>query len=633
MPKIIFTTEDLNEGLAELKKKNKFTPGFDRMTPDAAELWLQVNGEKLCRELNSGKYIPMPAIGFNTAKIHGGYRQLARLTAIDTIIQTAILEKITPVCDPCFSDCSFAYRRGRGTEDALKKYCEYGSVYTYAAKTDPRDCFDNLDHKILEKAVKKLFPDKKTGDLLMRQARMKLVDDGVITNRVRGVLQGSPLGSMFCNIYLDSLDKELEKKNIPFIRYADDIVIFGKSRDEAYETANFVSGYLRKKLNLETNEKKTVICESENIVFLGSKFFRDRNGVLSAGTATESSSAFYEWYESRPRRNRNSADILSDGILRQKDYSAIFETETDDSVIPLETIDRINIFSSVIFDNGFIAKTAASGVYVNIFSKNYDFLGRLVPASPLRDPRLNHEQLTAYFDPCRRLALAKQFDLASVHNLLLNIRYYNKHHTKDSYRRVLDAIDVLYKKMAACGDYNDLLLIEAQIRGLYYSCFDLFTESKPFTFGKRSKRPPLNEFNSLISFGNTVLYNYIATEIYKSSLDIRVGFLHATNQRAESLNLDIAEIFRPLIVDRTVFTLINRGVLKQQFFRVEDNGGVYLNETGKKLFLCAFYEKLDTTVTVGDGKMTYAEIISEEIRKLTRYFRAGEKYKAFRQIR
>jgi CRISPR-associated protein Cas1 len=143
----------------------------------------------------------------------------------------------------------------------------------------------------------------------------------------------------------------------------------------------------------------------------------------------------------------------------------------------------------------------------------------------------------------------------------------------------------------------------------------------------------MNEVNAMISFGNVVLYNYLATNIYRSPLDIRTGFLHATNNRKESLNLDLAEIFKPLIVDRVVFSLINLRSINLTHFYTTDNGEVYLNENGKRIFLRAFYEKLNTVVTVKDTRQSYRRIIKNEIYQLSLHFKNGEKYTGFRQVR
>ena len=633
MSKLSFSPDELLSGCANLKAKNKFSPGFDKMTPDAADIWLKINGEQLCHKLNSGKYQVMPAIGFHVAKSDGKYRRLVKLTAIDSILQSVTVEKLSDDCAAQLSAFSYAYQKGKGIGNALHQYCEYAAKYPFAAKIDPSSCFDNVNHTILEKALNQFFFHHKTVALLMSFAKMPVVEEGQLTERDKGLLQGAPISGMLCNVYFHCLDMELEKKNIPFLRYADDIVVFAPTMEEARKANDFVCGYLEQYLRLKANPSKSCIDASEKLTYLGHTFIREKAGIIQIGSGKKSASAYYEWSKNRPTNHRNSVDILSSGILRQKDFSAIFESATEKTEIPLETVERINLFSNVIFDSGFLDKALDAGVYINVFDKQYRMKGRFSPAVPLKDQKLIFEQLTAYNDKTKRLAIAKEFDLASVHNLRLNIRYYNKQYENDVYKRALSAIDKLYGKMKECGQYEHLLLTEAQIRGLYYSCFDSFIRNPAFYFGVRSKRPPLNAVNAMISFGNVVLYNYIATEVYKSSLDVRIGFLHATNKREESLNLDIAEIFRPLIVDRVVFSLINRGEIALGNFDFEENGGVFLNEDGKRIFLRGFYEKLNTTIQVKGQYYSYAMLIDGEIQKLTRRFRSGEVFRAYRQVR
>ena len=633
MPKITFDQNDLLSGCYTLKARNKFSPGFDKMTPEAAETWLQINGSQLCNQLNGGKYKVMPASGFYMAKADGAYRRLARLTAIDTIIQLVLLDKLSDYCAENFSENSFAYQKGKGVASALNKYCTYAAQYGYASKIDLRSCFDSIDHTLLEKALNSFFFNRKIVSLLMAYAKMPVIIDGQLTDRNKGILQGAPISGMLCNIYFHQLDKDIEAHDIQFIRYGDDIVAFADSLTKADEYKEYVCSYIVQSLRLKTNASKCVTDACEKLKYLGQKFIRDKNGMICVGSGDKSASAYYSWNRNRPLNHRNSIDILSDGILRQKDYSAIFDSETRKTPIPLDTTDRINIFSNVIFDSGFLDKAMNAGIYINLFSKDYSYKGRFVPAGVMKDQRLVFEQLETYNNENHRLQLAKEFDLASVHNLRLNIRYYNKQQEEDVFKRALSSIDKLYDKMKQCTEYNRLLMTEAQIRGLYYSCFDSFIKNPAFTFKQRSKQPPLNEVNALISFGNVVLYNYIATELYKSPLDIRIGYLHATNRREESLNLDIAEIFKPLIIDRVVFSLINRNEINLSCFDYMDGGSVFLNEEGKRIFLRSFYEKLNSVLTVKDRPYSYAMLISSEIQKLVRHFRKGDKYKAYRQVR
>ena len=148
MPKISFSIDDLMSGCSMLKRRSKFSPGFDKMTPDAAETWLRINGTKLCDQLKGGKYRVMPASGFHMAKADGSYRQLVRLTAIDTVIQTILIDKLADYCAANFSDHSFAYQKGKGVGKALNGFCKYASNYPYAAKIDALACFDSIDHLV-----------------------------------------------------------------------------------------------------------------------------------------------------------------------------------------------------------------------------------------------------------------------------------------------------------------------------------------------------------------------------------------------------------------------------------------------------------------------------------------------------
>lgn len=137
----------------------------------------------------------------------------------------------------------------------------------------------------------------------------------------------------------------------------------------------------------------------------------------------------------------------------------------------------------------------------------------------------------------------------------------------------------------------------------------------------------------MLSFGNTFLYNYLAVEINKTPLDIRIAFLHATTSRAESLNLDLADIFKPLIVDRTIIALVNNRRIGRDHFYGEPNGGVYLTSEGKKLFIAAITEKLESEIPVKDGHKTYAEVIRDEVRALFVDIKALKKHRSFRQVR
>ena len=625
--------ENLRQKAAELRQQG-FKPGCDDMTAKSAELWITINGESLLKDLNHGSYVPMPAMGFRTAKVDGSFRTLTRLTAIDMIIQRAFLDALSEDCENRFSEFSYAYRRNRGQAAALAKYCEYGTAYRFAAKVDPADCYGSMDHQVLRTALDDFFHDKTLTSQLMRFAMMPILEDGMLRERDRGIPQGLPLGPLLCNIYFHTMDKYMESQGIVFLRYADDIVLFANDRAFLSEAVKTTGDYLTEELKLSINKRKSAMDVPTGLKFLGSRFMADRDGVLVLDQNESLPTAYHAWY-SRPIRNPGrDYHILSDGILRQRDFSLLLETEKGNESIPLMNTDSINVFSSVIFDSGFLRAAAGKGITVNLFDSHGHLVGRFLPNAPLRSPLTTAAQLEAYYALPERLRLAAAFVLGSIHNLRLVIRYYQKNRAEPLYVETLERVDSLERKIKACEEQDALMILEAQVRAAYYACFDRFIEGDAFRFERRSRRPPRNPVNAMLSFGNTILYSYFATEINKTALDVRVGFLHATNARRESLNLDLAELFKPLVVDRTVFRLINRKQIRpQEHFERVENGGVYLNAEGKRIFLEELNNKLHTRIKEHGRSLTYLELMTEEVRKLVRHFKTGEEYKPFKQVR
>ena len=198
---------------AKFLKKKGFKPGFDGMSAENALMWIEINGAVWAKDIARGRYAPMPASGFRIAKLHGGFRQLAKLTALDSVVQYAIIHAITEQAEVRFSDFSFAYRPGRGVGQVLAQYCTFGNQYSYAARLDPAACFDNIDHSILQAALNEFFSEPKLTELIMKFATVPVVVDGQLAHNDsgKGILQGAPLSPLLCNIYFHQLDRFLER--------------------------------------------------------------------------------------------------------------------------------------------------------------------------------------------------------------------------------------------------------------------------------------------------------------------------------------------------------------------------------------------------------------------------------------
>lgn len=154
-----------------------------------------------------------------------------------------------------------------------------------------------------------------------------------------------------------------------------------------------------------------------------------------------------------------------------------------------------------------------------------------------------------------------------------------------------------------------------------------------FEFVRRTRRPPQDPLNAIISLGNTLLYTRFANEIYQSRLDIRFGILHSSVRRQESLNLDLADLFKPMLVDRTIFTLVNRSMINEiSDFEELETGGVYMNYLGKQIFIREFENKLSQIVTIKNTKVSYGNLIHKEVKKVEDYFRKDIPYKPYKYV-
>ena len=225
-------------------------------------------------------------------------------------------------------------------------------------------------------------------------------------------------------------------------------------------------------------------------------------------------------------------------------------------------------------------------------------------------------------------------EIGAVHNIRSNLKYYQKRIQSENLDKAVITFGKIIAELNRSKDTEGLMLLEARARQLYYSMFNEIMHEEDFVFTKRTRRPPRDALNAMISFGNTYLYNRIATEIRKSTLDIRIGFIHATTSRSQSLNLDMADLFKNLIVDRAIFTLVNKHMINAndhfEYVKVGDEDGIYLNKEGKRIFIRQLDQKIYQKQTVKGESLSYDTRIKQEISKIFRMVIYGETYHPFK---
>lgn len=237
-------------------------------------------------------------------------------------------------------------------------------------------------------------------------------------------------------------------------------------------------------------------------------------------------------------------------------------------------------------------------------------------------------QAEHYLEHQKRIIIARKFVLGAFRNIRQVLKYYNNR-GKDL-EDIIRSIELMAETIQHADDNNSLMSIEAHIREMYYKAFDIIISNDDFSFQERTRRPPKNEINTLISFGNSILYTLILSEIYRTHLDPRIGFLHATNFRRFTLNLDVAEIFKPIIIDRLIFTVIGkRSITKKDF--IQDMGGIALKENAKKTFVTQLDERLKQTIGHRElgRNVSYQRLMRMELYKLEKHLMDEKEYQPF----
>lgn len=298
-------------------------------------------------------------------------------------------------------------------------------------------------------------------------------------------------------------------------------------------------------------------------------------------------------------------------------------------VSDVRNIEQINIYNQVVISTSVLSTFANKNIRCGVFDKHGNVMGYFTPYSCSGVAIIMLKQCELYIDTTRRLTMAKKMEVAMLHNMRANLRYYHKKNANFAIKRIIDEISMDLAAINNEKTVDSLLLIEARARQRYYSAFNYIINIPEFTYEKRSRRPPKDPINALISFGNTLLYNQFLQIIGKTLLEPGIGVVHATNRRRYTLNLDFADIFKPVIVDRVIFSIINLHQIKADDFNVEEDG-VYLNKRGKRIFLDQFEEKLSATITVKGKRTTYRKLMQEEVMSFYKCINGDGVYKPYK---
>ncbi|MCX7834058.1 MAG: type I-B CRISPR-associated endonuclease Cas1b [Ignavibacteria bacterium] len=344
--------------------------------------------------------------------------------------------------------------------------------------------------------------------------------------------------------------------------------------------------------------------------------------------------------------------IFSNSVLRKKDNTLLVESRPDSQpaceadidtqeqdviipspaddgytakkYIPADNIEAIFTFGDVKFNSRLLSLAAHYGILIHSFNYYGKYIGSFLPISSINSGNIVIQQVNAYNDYSKRLKIAISFVKGATLNALSNLLYY-KYRNVD-FDEEINKINLLINSLDSAISTGELMGIEGNIKSIYYGSWKKIFK-KEIEFTKRVKRPPDNMINSLISYGNAVLYGVCLNEIYRTGLLPSIGYLHSPGENRLPLSFDLAEIFKPVIVDKTIFKIVNKDLLSDSDFYIR-NGVYTMKDKFKKLFIENLETRLKATIIHEQLKrsISYRTIIRLECHKLISFLKGNDDY-------
>ena len=273
----VLSKDNFNQAYLQVTR-NKGASGIDDMTCEEVKDYLKVHGNELINQIKSREYKPLPVRRVEIPKPNGVVRKLGIPTVIDRIIQQALVQKLTPIFEPTFSEYSYGFRPNRRCQNAIDRALELlNQGYEWIIDLDLEKFFDNVPQDKLIRLVDNMVNDSDVTALIHKYLRAGVLINGKFEETTVGTPQGGNLSPLLSNIYLNELDKELERRGLHFARYADDCVIFVKTEFSAERVMRNIVTFIETKLKLKVNAEKTHITRPTKLKYLGFSFIKQKD--------------------------------------------------------------------------------------------------------------------------------------------------------------------------------------------------------------------------------------------------------------------------------------------------------------------------------------------------------------------
>jgi len=555
--------------------------GFRPQDPEAMAI-------ELASLLENGEYLPEPSDAFMMRKNTGGHRLVERLKFADLAVQRYIYKTIRKPIEKALEKESIGFRRGLSREMAIELVADaVKDGFRHAIRTDIDECFPSVDLDVLDGLIDLYFP---AGDAAMRALLKKFTRTGYLLDgkqyeRSQGLAQGAPLSPLLLNLYLDSLDEKIKASGARLIRYADDILIFTRTADEARETLAGATGHLAA-LGLRLDPEKTRIMKVEDgFDFLGYNFI--------GGEVCEGGDDIHRQYK-KPLYVTSAYNFVS------INGSAVEISRSGKTIdlAPLHRINEIIVMENAAISTSLIKKAAESGVPITMTLGDGYHVATITPDSKKHlHIAAAHAAMRNSLPFAEHLAICREFARGKLENYatMIDIK------RLPGLESVATAIRRDSARMEEIESVEALRGLEGAATRRIYQGLNQLTLNKRFHLHKRSRKQP-DMINSLLNFGFYLLFSRINATVRAAGLNPYLGFLHSPADDYESLVCDIQELFRAE-THNFIIRLINLRIIGADDFEDRGKDGMRLRGEGRVKFLNRFEELMERKPAAGVPSM------------------------------
>lgn len=568
---------------------------------DRFEASLSQNLRRIGTALRAGRWRPAPPRRVTVPKPDGSERQLHIPPVGDRVVERAIANVLAEMVDQRLSPWSFAFRPGRGVQDAVRALVTVRDEgATHVARFDIADAFGSIDHGQLMIAFDRFVDDEWARELVALIVARDLpgLDR---SQRLVGIAQGSPLSPLLCNLILDELDDGLLRAGLPAVRYADDLALPATGAAEAKEALRIAED-LCDGLGFAINDAKTSVDAFADVVeFLGQP--------ISASSPPSDPGLD----DAPPRRRTLYLTSRTANVhLRQGQVRSVARDGSLVASLPVSGVGRLVVVGPMNVSAGLRSHALLHDIDVVFLSRTGSWLGRY-DSGRSGDVLCRVAQYRLCDDEPRRLTLSRGFVRGKVANQRALLQRYVRRRGAAALARTIDDLEQSLVAIDAAESRSALMGCEGNAARTYLEAFaQLLPDGAGFN--GRNRRPPKDPVNATLSFGYTLLTGEAHAACATAGLDAAVGILHDLKGSRPSLALDLVEEFRPMIVDSAVLSLFRLGRLEQAHFRSGDGKAVLLNDAGRRILIDAYETRMLTRVhsTTRGQRVTYRDMMRDQ---------------------